>query len=1017
MDGVAQGRQYHSLAAIAFAFAAWTTAAKAQDHWIDGSRDCKSCGQLFQVNRREEMISSNLPKRSQSHLLLAAAAGVNLIPAIAGAQITFMNTFVGGSQGTGNTQLNQPFDVAVGPTGAVYVADSNNQRIQVFNSSGVYQSTIGTTGSSGSSNTQFSLPSGVGVGPTGTIYVADYNNERIQVFNSSGVYQSTIGTTGSYGSSNTQFQEPNGVAVGPTGTVYVADTDNQRIQVFNSSGVYQSTIGTTGSSGPSNTQFSFPTGVGVGPTGTLYVADYNNQRIQVFNSSGTYQSTIGTTGSSGSSNTQFDNPFDVAIGPTGTVYVADAENDRIQVFNSSGVYQSTIGTTGSIGSSNTQFDYPEGVAVAPSGMVYVADTFNNRIQVFFDPSSWTSGTDSFTDPTVGPTSISLGVSGVALNIATSMALVVGNTTTINSGSVVQLNGGSITTTSLVLNGVLNYATGTHSLGTITVNSGGGIAGNAFILNSGESLDILTGGGAASSALTIANGAFMALGGGSISAPVVTIAGQFNYQIGTISSSNITVASSGVILQTGVSSNLTVPVLNIGGLYEYLQGTFNPATVAIQAGGDLYLGNTSRSINGLIQMLPGSSITAGSGQAFTNSATGQIIGAGTITAGINNSGTIQPSGGVLTCTGAVFNSGTILVPTGADGLFENFSTGSSGIIALSGGTFSNNGQTLNNTGQITGSGIIETGGLTNSSTLALSGESSVFGSVTNNSGGLVHLSGTGFNVFYGAVSNSGTLTVDAGASGTIYGAYTGSGKIVDNGSLYLNANSVAGPISGNGNLTIGSTSSGPAVVQLAENTGLSTLASLSLNSGSTLDITNNLITIKYGSGADPITTIAGYIKSGYNGGNWNGPGIISSAAQTKTNGLSYGIGYADGADGVVAGLSSGQIEVMYTLLGDANLDGLVNAADFTILAANFNQPVTGWDQGDFNYDGLVNAADFTDLAANFNQSASGAAVSTGDIAALDAFAAANGISLANVPEPASAGMIVMAGLGILRRRRR
>ncbi|MGD0771167.1 MAG: dockerin type I domain-containing protein, partial [Tepidisphaeraceae bacterium] len=107
-----------------------------------------------------------------------------------------------------------------------------------------------------------------------------------------------------------------------------------------------------------------------------------------------------------------------------------------------------------------------------------------------------------------------------------------------------------------------------------------------------------------------------------------------------------------------------------------------------------------------------------------------------------------------------------------------------------------------------------------------------------------------------------------------------------------------------------------------------------------------------------------------------------------------------------------------LLGDANLDGIVNAADFTILAANFNQPVTSWDQGDFNYDGLVNAADFTDLAANFNQSDSGADVSAGDVAALDAFAAAYGLSIpASVPEPASMGLMIAAGVGLLSRRGR
>ncbi len=145
-----------------------------------------------------------------------------------------------------------------------------------------------------------------------------------------------------------------------------------------------------------------------------------------------------------------------------------------------------------------------------------------------------------------------------------------------------------------------------------------------------------------------------------------------------------------------------------------------------------------------------------------------------------------------------------------------------------------------------------------------------------------------------------------------------------------------------------------------------MATLQIANGAQLDITHYSVWINYGSGLDPISTISGQIRSGYNDGEWNGPGIISSTARNPTNGFIYGVGWADGQDGVVAGLSYAQIEIKYTLLGDANLDGVVNGSDFSIVAANFGLGVTNWDQGNFLYGSSVNGSDFAALAANFGQ---------------------------------------------------
>jgi hypothetical protein len=132
----------------------------------------------------------------------------------------------------------------------------------------------------------------------------------------------------------------------------------------------------------------------------------------------------------------------------------------------------------------------------------------------------------------------------------------------------------------------------------------------------------------------------------------------------------------------------------------------------------------------------------------------------------------------------------------------------------------------------------------------------------------------------------------------------------------------------------------------------------------LDVANNVVMINYGNNPDPIATIAALLTSGFNGGLWNGAGIISTIAQTQTR---YALGYADSADpGNPANLSVQTIEIKYTLQGDANIDGAVNGVDFGIVSANFNKSVTAWDQGDFTYDAIVNGVDFGQLSANFNQ---------------------------------------------------
>jgi tripartite motif-containing protein 71 len=326
--------------------------------------------------------------------------------------------------------FNNPSAVATDSAGNAYVADTMNNRIQKFDSSGRL---LTQWGSGGSDDGQFSMPGGVAVDDSGNVYVADTGNNRIEKFDANGRF---LVKWGSYGPWSGQFSGPTAVAV-HNGYVYIADSGNHRIQKWASNGdnlgIYwgewfsaPGVIDHFGSDGPYSVavdedgylyvpdylnervlkftitadvlsipnhphileeggfilewggygfgdgQFSHPQAVTADGSGNVYVTEHNNHRVQKFTTSGAFLTKWGTYGAG---NGQFISPAGVAVYGSDSVYVADPNNHRIQKFDSSGGY---LTQWESYGPGVT----PNGVAVDRSGNVYVADTLNNRMQKF-----------------------------------------------------------------------------------------------------------------------------------------------------------------------------------------------------------------------------------------------------------------------------------------------------------------------------------------------------------------------------------------------------------------------------------------------------------------------------------------------------------------------------------------------------------------------------------------------------------------------------------------------------------
>lgn len=254
-----------------------------------------------------------------------------------------------GTEGEDDGQFNVPFGIAIDASGDVFVADGNNARIQVFNSSGEF---LRKWGSFGRGEGQFDFPSGIAIDTSGNVFVVDLGNDRIQVFNTDGEFLMKWGTEGR---GDYQFSGPHGITVDASGNVYVADRGNGRVQVFSVDVPSQ----------PSDPlPFATPVATSSLSTATPVLAPEGVQHVGAWG------------GTRGSGDGELLGPQGVAVDGSGNVYVID-EGHRVQVFTSSGEF---LFKWGALGRSDGEFERPNGIVVDESGKVYVLDT--SRIQVF-----------------------------------------------------------------------------------------------------------------------------------------------------------------------------------------------------------------------------------------------------------------------------------------------------------------------------------------------------------------------------------------------------------------------------------------------------------------------------------------------------------------------------------------------------------------------------------------------------------------------------------------------------------
>jgi len=266
-------------------------------------------------------------------------------------------------KGDKSNPLSLPSDVSVDENGNIYIVDSGNHRVAVFDDTGDFISNISKKGQK---QGELTNPVGIDIDEN-NIYIADKDNHRIQIFDKDGKVKKNITLK-----QGDKLIRPVDVAVNEKlKLLYITGNNNHKVMVYDYSGKL---LHQWGGQGTNRGEFRYPATISLFDN-NVYVVDVLNSRVQIFNAKGELQAISGEWGVLPG---QLFRPKGVALDKKGNIYVSDSYLEMIQVFSSAIRFRYVLADNGK----PYKFTSAAGITIDRHNRLYVCEMLKNKVSLF-----------------------------------------------------------------------------------------------------------------------------------------------------------------------------------------------------------------------------------------------------------------------------------------------------------------------------------------------------------------------------------------------------------------------------------------------------------------------------------------------------------------------------------------------------------------------------------------------------------------------------------------------------------